>query len=134
MMFKPGQSGNPAGRKPGTGKVNEYRKLLESKLPDLVSVLVEQTLAGEPAALKMCFDRLIPPYRPEARPVEFAMPEQLSLVDIGKSIIESIGTGSISPDQGAAVLSVLAGQARLIEVEELERRIAALEGEPHVES
>ena len=133
-MFKPGQSGNPAGRTPGTGKVNEHRKLLESKLPDLVSVLVEQALAGEPAALKMCFDRLIPPYRPEARPVEFTIPEQLSLVDIGKSIIESIGTGSISPDQGAAVLSVLAGQARLVEVAELEGRVAALEGEISVES
>lgn len=126
-LWKPGESGNPTGRKPGTGKVNEYRKLLESRLPELMKVLVDKALAGEDVALKLCLERLIPPYRPEARSVEFTIPEKLNLVDIGKSIIESIGNGTISPDQGAQVLSALSNHAKLVEVTELEQRITALE-------
>lgn len=126
-MFKPGVSGNPAGRTPGTGKVNQYRKLLESRLPELVDVLVTQALSGEPTALRMCFERLIPAYRSESIPVNLPITEKINLVEIGNKIISAIGNGEISPDQGAQVLSALSNQAKLQEVTELEQRIKALE-------
>lgn len=127
-MFKPGQSGNPAGRAPGTGKVNEYRKLLESKLPELVDTLVSKALEGYPAALRLCFERLIPAYRTETMPVEIpAMQQTTSLVEIGRSVLSAIGEGLISPEIGAQVLNALGNQSKLIESEELEKRIEQLE-------
>ncbi len=100
-MFKPGQSGNPAGRTPGTGRVNQYRKLLESRLPELVDVLVTQALSGEPTALRMCFERLIPAYRPETMPVNPDIPDRANLTNIGDLIIQSITQGQISVEAGA---------------------------------
>lgn len=126
-MFKPGQSGNPAGRKPGESPLAKYRAMLASRANELISQVIDLALAGEPAALKLCLDRLIPPYRPEAVPVEFAMPEVGGLVKMGEAVLSAIGSGILSPEQGAKVLQALAGQSRLIEVEELEQRIAALE-------
>ena len=61
------------------------------------------------------------------------MPEASSLTQMGESVLSAIGNGVLSPEQGAKLLQALAGQARLIEVEELESRIHALE-ESHVHS
>jgi len=127
MRFQSGKSGNPAGRPTGVGKVAEYRNLLQSHAEPLIKAAINHALAGEPSALKMCIDRLIPPYRPEAMPVEFALPEAGGLVNMGESVLSAIGNGVLSPEQGAKLLQALAGQARLIEVEELEARIQALE-------
>lgn len=129
MKYKPGESGNLAGRPPGVGRVAKYRKLLQSQADALIQTAINQALAGESAALKLCIDRLLPPYRPEAVSVEFAMPEVGGLVKMGEAVLSAIGNGILSPEQGATVLQALAGQARLIEVEELERRVAVLEGE-----
>jgi hypothetical protein len=39
-----------------------------------------------------------------------------------------MATGQLTPDQGGHILSALGGLAKLVELDELERRIAALEG------
>lgn len=127
MKYNPGESGNPAGRPPGVGRVAKYRKLLQAQADTLIKTVIDQALAGESVALKLCIDRLLPPYRPEAVPIEFAMPEVGGLVSMGEAVLSAIGNGILSPEQGAKVLQALAGQARLIEVETLEQRIAALE-------
>ncbi len=64
----------------------------------------------------------------------FILPEDSSLTAKGAAVLSAISRGDLAPDQGAKLLQALAGQARLIEVEELERRISILEGERHVNS
>jgi len=132
-LWKAGESGNPAGRPPGMGKVTQYRAMLQSHAAELIQIAVDQAKAGDSAALKLCIDRLLPPYRPEAMPVEFAMSQAGRLTKMGESILSAVSNGDLSPEQGAKLLQALAGQARLIEVEELEQRIKALE-QSHVAS
>src|SRR5215467_6292317 len=63
--FKPGLSGNPAGRRPGSrNKATETAELLlEGEAEALTRKAVEKALAGNPMALRLCLDRLIPPRR-----------------------------------------------------------------------
>ncbi len=61
----------------------------------------------------------------------FTLPEDGSLTTKGEAVLLAISRGDLPPEQGSKLVQALTGQARLIEVEELERRIAALEGEAH---
>ena len=76
--------------------------------------------------LRLCLERLIPPFR---------SPEQSITLDNmnggltaqGRQIILAMGNGELSPSDASSMLQALASQARLNEVDELERRISKLE-------
>jgi len=50
-----------------------------------------------------------------------------SLADNAKVVVTALGTGELSPDEAVTILSALATQARIVEVDEMEKRITALE-------
>lgn len=59
--YKPGESGNRSGKKPGTiNKRTQLAKLLEPHAEALVNKTVELALNGDSNALRLCIDRLIP--------------------------------------------------------------------------
>src|SRR5215471_9786577 len=60
--FPKGQSGNPAGRPPGSrNAVTELAdSLLDGEAEGLVRKCVELALAGDKTALKLCIERLVP--------------------------------------------------------------------------
>lgn len=123
--WKPGQSGNPAGRKPGAELV---RQLLEPKRTELVDKAVAMALAGDPTALRICIDRLAPPSRAEAAPVAIAgLAEAQSLTAKADVLLAAIGSGQLAPDTGSQLLNALAAVGRVAELDELAARIAALE-------
>ncbi len=128
--FKRGLSGNPAGRpKGGTDRRTELRALLTPHAPGLIQRAVQLALGGDVAALRLCLDRLLAPIKTQDEPVTLdKLATGAALGDYGRAILGAITTARISPDQGAALLSALASQARIVEFDELTRRIAALEG------
>ncbi len=50
-----------------------------------------------------------------------------SLTEMGERIIEAMGSGDLSTDAGTAMLSAMASLVRVIEADELAKRVAALE-------
>ncbi|MGH8549773.1 MAG: hypothetical protein ACRERU_14455 [Methylococcales bacterium] len=58
-------------------------------------------------------------------PVNLPNPDGLS--DKGYSIIEATLSGRLPPDIGAQLINALSSQAKLVEIDELVRRIEALE-------
>ena len=125
--FKPGISGNPKGRPKGArDKRTELRSLLEPHAKDLVEKVVELAKGGDTTAIRLCLERLIPPIR--------AQDQSITLDDMnggltaqGKKIILAMGNGELSPSDASTMLQALASQARLSEVDELERRVSELE-------
>ena len=127
-IFKKGRSGNPAGRPKGIAdKRVALRAMLEPHAEALVTKLVDLATNGDVAALRICIDRLIPPMKARDMPVQLGtMPE--TLADQGRTVLSAVGDGRLTPEQGSTLMQAISSQARIVEVDELERRVAALEG------
>jgi hypothetical protein len=50
-----------------------------------------------------------------------------SLADKGQIVLTALGDGQLAPDVATAILQAIGSQARFVEVDEIERRLAALE-------
>ena len=61
--FKPGQSGNPAGRPGGTRNKATLAalQLLEGEASALTRKAIDAALGGDMVALRMCLDRIVAP-------------------------------------------------------------------------
>jgi len=68
-MWKKGRSGNPAGRKPGTGAVAALRVALAEHVPAIIETLASAAKAGDTAAAKLILERVVPPLKTEELPV-----------------------------------------------------------------
>jgi hypothetical protein len=127
MKYKKGQSGNEAGRPRGIpDRRTALRELLQPHAEALVNKAVELAQAGDTTALRICIDRLIPPVKARDESVDLG-PLGESLAEQGKTVLEALAAGAITPDQAATMMSAIAAQARIVEVDELEKRVAALE-------
>ena len=102
------------------------RSLLEPHAEKLVEKLVALANSGDTTALRICIDRLIPPLKSHDMPIAI---EALtgSLVDQGNVVLRELSAGRVTPDQAATLIQTVAAQARIIEVDELEKRISQLE-------
>lgn len=125
--YKKGQSGNPSGRPKGTkDSRTALRELLKPHAPALVKKAVDQALEGDAQALRLCLDRLIPAMPAQAEPVMIdASPDDLA--QAGREVLSQTFAGSISVTVAGQLLQSLQGQARITEIDELVRRIEALE-------
>ena len=124
MAFKPGQSGNPAGRKPGT--LNKKLELLRSNDKKLQKKVLDMAMEGDVAALKIIADRLWPRMRSQSAPVSIDARSD-DIADQGRKIIDAALAGEVTPDVLRDLLMALYAQGRLIELTELERRLRELE-------
>lgn len=125
--WKPGQSGNPAGRPPGVGKVAALRKQIEEHVPGIITALAAQATTGDAAAARLLLERVLPPIRATEQAQAITLPDG-SLTDQGRAVLAAAGDGVLAPGQAAQLLAGLGSLAKLIETDELVARIAALEG------
>ena len=127
MGWKKGQSGNPAGRSKGAGQVAKLRATILGHVPEIIENLVVAALAGDTSAAKLLIERAIPVLKSVEEPVRLPMPADAALADHGRAILAAAGAGALSPGQVASLLNALGALAKVIETDELEKRIAALE-------
>ena len=126
--FQKGKSGNPKGKPPGTtDKRTELRALLQPHAKELIQKAVDMALEGDPAALRMCLDRICPTIKAAAEPVNAELPTTGSLSEQAAAVYKATVNGEIGTEEAGALMQVLQGQARIVEFSELEGRITALE-------
>ena len=124
--FKPGQSGNPKGRPPGAGKVAKLREDLSEHLPEIIAQLVAAAKSGDIQAARLVLDRVMPAVKPIEAPQSIYLPEG-SLTQQGRSILAAVASGELAPGQGAALIGAVGALARVVEIDEIDRRLTALE-------
>ena len=119
--FRPGQSGNPAGRPRGSRNRSTIaaESLLEGEAEALTRKAVELALAGDTTALRLCIERLVPPRKD--RLIEFAVPTITSAHDAAKAIsavLAAVAEGRITPAEEAAVAGLVEACRRAIGAEQ----------------
>lgn len=130
-QFKPGQSGNPGGRPAGSG--NEIRAQLTEAWEEIKPVLLKKALDGDMAAIRIVAERVCPPIRAS----EAASPLRLpggSLTERASAVLEALGEGEINPAQAAQLVQAIGALAKVMETDELAKRIEALEERTNAKS
>ena len=128
--FEPGQSGNPSGRPKGARNraTLAVEALLDDEAEALTRKVIELALAGNIAAIRLCFERLLPPRRD--RGVVFDLPKIESAADAlaaSGAVLESCAAGNLSPSEAADVMELIKTQLRAIELRQIESGMAAHE-------
>src|SRR6516162_3277020 len=126
--FEKGRSGNPAGRR--TGSRNKATlaaaALLAGESEALTRKAVEMALAGDPTAMRLCIERVLPPCR--ERTIEFTLPPlegaltgettEPSTRDIARAmdmVISALADGEITPGEAETIAGVIDTFVRAIE-------------------
>ena len=127
MQFTKGVSGNPAGRPKGIkDKRHRYSEAIDSMIPQVLDSVFQKAIAGDMTAAKMLLDRTLPNKRPEQERVEIS--HTGNIATDAQNVLRRVLGGEVSPDVGASLLSAMTSVLKAIEVEDLAKRIEALEG------
>ena len=124
--WRAGQSGNPRGRRPGTGEVAKLRAAIAEHVPTILERLVAAALQGDVSAARLLLERVCPPLKATEEAAPLALPDG-TLTEQGRAVLGAVAAGELAPGQGAALLGAIGTLARVAEVDELERRLTALE-------
>lgn len=124
--WKPGQSGNAKGRRPGSGEVAKLRTAIAQHVPTIIEKLTAAALLGDVSAARLLLERVIPPLKASEEAARLALPDG-TLTEQGRAVLGAVAAGELAPGQGAALVAAIGSLARVVEIDELERRIAALE-------
>ena len=123
--FSKGNKASP-GRTPGRSKVSELREKLAQDVDAVISIVREQALAGDPQAIRLLLDRVLPSLRPVELPTPLDLPEG-NLAQQAHAVVQAIAHGDIAPSQAAQIITALGGVAKIIETTDLLDRITKLE-------
>ena len=129
--FEEGNPGGP-GRPRGSRTLRRFifDKIGEEAAETVVNKVVEAARNGDLRAAELLFRHMCP--RRKGQPVEFDLPPMRvaeDIVPVHAALLEAIGAGELTPDEGTAVSGVLEQQRRSIELAEIARRLEALETE-----
>lgn len=128
MRWKTGQSGNPKGRPKNSGQVAKLRALLQPDAPKLLEKAKKLALEGDGVMMRLCLERLVPPVKTRDDPVEIpGLKDAMTLKEKGDTIINALADGHIGPNEAATLMQMVSAQARIIDVDDHEQRLAVLE-------
>jgi hypothetical protein len=129
-QFAPGRSGNPAGRPKGARNraTAALEKILDGDAEAILNKAVEMAKDGDPVALRLCLDRLIPVRKD--RPITFTLPEIETTADLTKAtraLMQGVADGEITPSEAAELSKLVDAHLRAIETADIAARLARLE-------
>jgi hypothetical protein len=124
--FKPGNPGRPPGSKNRTTQMLE--QLAEGQAERLVQKVVELALAGDASCQKMILDRVWPLRKGQPINIELSpINSSRDLLSAIGAVWTAIGKGLLTPDEVTALSLAIDRSAPLIELQDIEKRLAVLE-------
>lgn len=128
--FTKGQSGNPAGKKPGTRHhaTQAALGLMEGQAEAIGRKAVEAALNGDMVAIRLCLDRIAPP--PRDRTVKIDLPNLSGPADLPMAIsalMKAVCAGDITPSEAEAMARLLEAYRVAVETANFDVRLKELE-------
>jgi hypothetical protein len=132
MQFEKGQSGNPAGRMPGSKNRSTLmtEALLEGEAEVLLRAAVSRALEGDAVALRLCLDRISPRLRLREDPIEFDLPQINSVEDLLpalSAIAAGVAAGKLTAEQAGHLSQLVHRWTEAVQVVDFETRLRKLE-------
>ena len=132
MRGRPFQPGNKYGRGRPPGSRNRVSRVCQDTLESYAEALTKKCLfmaiQGNATALRLCMERLTPARR--HRTLQFKLPGLKTIADLdaaSESVVSGVARGQLTPDEGQDLSQLLEGRRRVMEMQELDQRIRALE-------
>jgi hypothetical protein len=130
MTFRPGQSGNPAGRPRGSRnkKTIVLEALLDGESEALMQKMITMAKLGDEVAMRLCVERMMAPRR--ERPVPLTLPRIESDADARRAsadVMEAVAEGEITPKEAEHPLHAVAGAAVIMQGSEIAARLQRIE-------
>ena len=129
--FEKGQSGNPAGRPKGARNRATLlaQDLLDGESEELVRACIKRAKKGDPVALRLCIERLVPIRRSSTAEVD-NLPRIAQAGDVASAasaIIEAAARGELTMQEAREWMALLDKQRSAIETQDLAVRLELLE-------
>jgi len=132
MRGRPFQPGNKHSRGRPPGSRNKITNALQETLQDHAKTLgmkcVQLALQGNTTAMRLCMERLSPARR--QRVLQFTLPSVKTMANVAEAseaVVRGVARGKLTPGEGEAFTVMLDGRRRMIESEEWDARLRALE-------
>ena len=106
--FKKGQSGNPTGRPQGSRNKSTMaaESLLAGQAEAITQAAVDAALSGDPVALKLCLERIVPMRKNRIEVDLPAMTDGSELPQVSTAILEAVANGQLSVPEGQELLTL----------------------------
>lgn len=124
--WKAGESGNPAGRTPGSGQLQKLRDAIAQDVPAILASLVDAAKGGDIQAAKLILDRVLPPLKAIEQAVALQLPEGTLTAKAG-ALLDAAALGELTPAQAAQLISAVGTIGKITEFDELNARLTQLE-------
>ena len=124
--WKVGESGNPAGRTPGSGQLQKLRDAIAEDVPEILASLVDAAKGGNINAARLILDRVLPPLKAIEQAVALQLPEGTLSAKAG-ALLDAAALGRITPAQAAQLIAAVGAIGKITEFDELNARITFLE-------
>lgn len=118
MRFQPGQSGNPAGRPPGS--LNKKTLAVEAELQEQAAEaaknLIERAKAGDLAAMRMCLDRFAPTGRNRPVAIELPVIKTPEDAELALTVVtDELAAGELTISEATALVTLIDRMLRVAE-------------------
>jgi hypothetical protein len=128
--FVKGQSGNPAGKPPGTRHraTRAVQRLLEGEAEAIGRKAVEAALRGDMTAIRLVLDRVAPP--PRHRTVVLNLPDVSGPQDLPvalSALLRAVCAGVIAPSEAEPLARLMDAYRAALETADFDARLKRLE-------
>jgi hypothetical protein len=132
---KPFEPGNKLGHGRPRGSRNKTTQMAQELLNSYAEPIIRKCMAialkGDSKALQLCVDRILPARR--ELPIKIGRLSLGTAAELSKAselVTQKVAEGRLAPGQGQAFAELLEQRRKIIETDDLERRLQALEGKP----
>jgi hypothetical protein len=130
MRFEKGQSGNPAGRPPGSRNKAAVlaEAMFEGEAEAIVRMAIGKAMEGDITAIRLCLDRVLP--RQRHRATAFELPPIGSAADALAAlttIVAGVGAGDLTAAEGSELSKLVDHYLRALEAKDFEARLRVLD-------